>query len=466
MFKKKVFILTAFTLISLIAFAAKAVACSCVGSTIGILPCQEYWAAAAVFTGQVTDIALVPIEGPKELNGYSHKRVRILLEESFRGVSGAEVEIMTGMGGGDCGYGFKQGERYFVYAYRNQADNKLYAGICGRTVPLAKAGNDLEYARAIANGRPGASIFGILLRYTYDAQRDLGKESGIVGAPILIEGNNKTYNLTSDDEGRFHLGGLSDGVYRVSVALAGNLRKLPAKEVTVARDKCGAVEFYTTSLGTLKGKLFEANGSPASQIELRLVPLNANGDESSEQGRVVVGYSDEQGVYSFERIPSGKYAIVVNPEEQPRQDVPPFPRTYFPGTSDFAKAVSFHIAEEQEVEAPDFRLPSRLVERTIVGTARLANGQPAVGAMISLESSDLRTAGPHAFADQAGRFALRCYEGYRYTILANHMKDKDWMHADPIEFLGAAENEPIDLVIDKPGNSLRIRAEKRREKKP
>jgi hypothetical protein len=101
--------------------SARAFACQCAGTRPS---CQEYWEATAVFSGTVIESRQVTVsEGT-----YSHemRAIRLSIDQPFRGVEGAEVEVLTGFGGGDCGFGFRQTEQYLVYAYRSERDQKLY----------------------------------------------------------------------------------------------------------------------------------------------------------------------------------------------------------------------------------------------------------------------------------------------------------------------------------------------------
>jgi hypothetical protein len=60
-----------------------------------------------------------------------------------------EIEILTGYGGGDCGYQFQVGIEYVIYAYKNSA-GRLETGICTRTRPLAEAAEDVKYIREMS----------------------------------------------------------------------------------------------------------------------------------------------------------------------------------------------------------------------------------------------------------------------------------------------------------------------------
>ena len=71
--------------------------------------------------------------------------VRFSVDEAYRGVQGRTVEVFTNPNTASCGYPFKQGQRYFVYAQRDK-DGKLREWLCGPTVRLEEATRDLAYA--------------------------------------------------------------------------------------------------------------------------------------------------------------------------------------------------------------------------------------------------------------------------------------------------------------------------------
>jgi len=126
--------------------ASRADACTCVG---GRTTCQAFYEETAVFVGRVDAITLVTPAHP-----FSKRRVRLAVTEAFRGVSAAQIEIVTGAGHGDCGYPFKIGESYFVYAYRERNSATLATGVCSRTRLLRDAAEDLAFARAQKTAPP------------------------------------------------------------------------------------------------------------------------------------------------------------------------------------------------------------------------------------------------------------------------------------------------------------------------
>ena len=97
------------------ACAPRTEACSCLPSGP---PCQNLFQSDAVFVGTVTGIR--PMRTPETERLVLESRiVAFNVEKGIRGINGSAVDVRTGSGGGDCGFDFKIGERYVVYAYRH-----------------------------------------------------------------------------------------------------------------------------------------------------------------------------------------------------------------------------------------------------------------------------------------------------------------------------------------------------------
>src|ERR1051325_1067474 len=145
-------------------FAGRTDACSC-GS--GETVCGAYQGATAVFIG--IPLSDAPVTSQREVYAlgkgketitYSEKLYRFTVEQSFKGVEGGEIEVQTGMGGGDCGYSFKKGERYLVYAYLDSKTNRYHTSICTRTASLSRASEDLDFLRGLPDSMTKTRISG------------------------------------------------------------------------------------------------------------------------------------------------------------------------------------------------------------------------------------------------------------------------------------------------------------------
>jgi hypothetical protein len=82
----------------------------------------------ALFAGTVTSMTVVT-------NGYALRRlVTFHVIETWKGTNTVTQSVLTGLGGGDCGYPFKLGEDYVVYALTHAGN--LHTDIALPTRPL------------------------------------------------------------------------------------------------------------------------------------------------------------------------------------------------------------------------------------------------------------------------------------------------------------------------------------------
>jgi len=127
---------------------ARLSACDCV---IAISPCVAFEDAEAVFVGQVVEIN--PVKTPPKgetVQPFYARRVSFKVTESLRGGVDDTLEVYTGSGGGDCGFGFSKGKSYLVYAHR-ASSGRLSTGICSRTREATRgAQGEIKELRAFA----------------------------------------------------------------------------------------------------------------------------------------------------------------------------------------------------------------------------------------------------------------------------------------------------------------------------
>ena len=241
---------------------ASAIGCSRIGPGT---PCQSYGSASAVFVGTaITERTAERKPGtrPEEID-WTPRTFKFSVEQAFIGVPTTEVEIGTGQGGGDCGYDFKLGSRYLVYAYQSSQSNRLTTSICTRTAPFDKANEDLEFLRGLKSLNPGVSINGEVKRNRLSiAKGDAVPVGPLVGIGLIVEGEGERREIKTDDQGRYSLTGLRAGKYKVTLQLPDELSTYKTEQVINVSDRgCAVVNYFVVDNGRLSGKVSGPEGS-------------------------------------------------------------------------------------------------------------------------------------------------------------------------------------------------------------
>lgn len=105
-----------------------------------------------IFEGSVEkqEVKTGPIGAPSNAMSMTvygaHRIVTIRVSRAYRGQTEGRTTVLTGMGGGDCGFDFETGKDYLVYA--DSIDGGiLFTSICTGTAPLEEAGPALRLLR-------------------------------------------------------------------------------------------------------------------------------------------------------------------------------------------------------------------------------------------------------------------------------------------------------------------------------
>ena len=309
---KKLLVLT----FLLFLFADEGNACSCAGTQ---MPCEAYWKASAVFLGTVT-YTTTSTTKQGEYDFYS-RIFRFTVDKAFRGVEAKEVEVLTGSGGGDCGYGFQLGGQYVVYANRDNA-NRLVTTICSRTRPSSNADADLTYFRDLRKVEPGGTIFGeIKLQRRNDTN---GSDvTPLKGVGLLLVGQGKDYEAITDEKGNYKVAGVQPGTYRVRVKLPeGTSIHLAEQEIEVSGKGCAQASFWLEPDTRVTGKVLDSAGLPAADVLMELMPIGSNTTSPSSVR------SDSEGWYAMKLVAPGRYLLGVRIVGSAGATYVPFPQTY------------------------------------------------------------------------------------------------------------------------------------------
>ena|SRR2546429_9588227 len=126
--------------------------CSCVVGAgpvnVKVVVAEGLRKADAVFVGSVASVidSATPLASRPSMVVHT-RRVLLVLERGWKGALSDSLVVWTGNGAGDCGYPFKVGERYLVFAVSSGSAG-FSTGVCTLTQPLSKAG---RYIRALGD---------------------------------------------------------------------------------------------------------------------------------------------------------------------------------------------------------------------------------------------------------------------------------------------------------------------------
>ena len=447
---------------ALLLLADNVAACSCSGprQSAGFHPCMTYWTADAVFTGMVEEISFAQLDADGKPRPFSEKVAHFSVDEAFRGVEGRTIEITTNYNTPSCGYDFKQGQRYFVYARRDK-DGKLKEWLCGPTVRLEEAAPDLAYARQALGGMKGQVLVGAVVKYERSDIKDHGTRLPVPGVEVVLERadhSGETLSKTvTNEEGKYEFHDLAVNTYRVRAAPPPGLREWSndgkPKEHYVSINegmRCGSDSFLFTNSSSIKGRLVTPDGSPLPSQYLALVPLDDRGNEISSSYTPGVSSVRESGDYYFREVPPGQYLVAVNPRNTPGKSSPVYPLMYYPGVMSRGRATVLQVLKSRDMTLNDFMLTSPLQERWFSGTVLLADKTPASGAkVILIDPNDLMmgTNVMEVTADERGRFRVKGYETFPYWIDAYDTNSGAPMYAPPVQLSKTGSVEGIELVI-------------------
>ncbi len=429
---------------------APADACSCVANGP---PCQEFWKHAAVFVGRVVSIDVY--RGNADALG--NRVVRLETLEAFRGVTSSTVEVVTGSEGGDCGYPFKVGERYVVYAYRSKDGSVLGTGICTRTRPVAQAAEDLAYARAVATSTTaGATVMGTVQHGDRPSRSAEGEVhyAPLPGVSVVIERDGVQYRAVADATGRFAISGLAAGSYSARAEVPDTeYADVWPRDVTIEDSRgCAEVTVVVRANGRASGRVIDSRGRPIAALTVGLLP-EAAVDRGPASPDLIEARTDNAGRYVFSRVPAGRYVIGVGLQTA-FDGRPLLPRIFHPGVGSAAQAAPVDLDEGQRVRLADFVLPPTSRVTTIRGRVVTEQDRPAAGATVYLHGETDRTpalAAP-ALTDATGRFSIAVLQGQRYSLVAElprPLPEKSWNvdRGQLAAFTAAANLASIRIVV-------------------
>ena len=379
--------------------------------------------------------------------------VRIAINQSFRGFEYGQVEVTTGLGGGDCGYHFQMGGTYLIYATKSKSDGRLRTSICSRTRPLIEADQDLAFFNSLARADQTGTIFGTVVKTNYEAKDGQNFFPPLSGAEITVKGENTHRELKTDKKGTFSLSKLEPGKYKVLLTLPPGLgqrdqsdgARTIENEVEVAPQGCAQSDFYLESDTRVSGRVVDAKGEPISNLSVEMRGAESGGPSVSSFLQARTG---KDGRFEFSLVPPGNY--LLGHRIRNSQYEPPYPRTYYPGVMHRPLARPITVKENSDVRDLELVMPSPLSEYELEVRVVWSDGRDAPGASVSVvlvEDGEL-TGSFSKPADAKGRLNMTLMLGAEYQLSAFLKRpsgtgaQSEWIHVRPL-----SGNSQIKLIL-------------------
>lgn len=426
-------------------------ACECINFQ---RTCQYLQGADTVFVGEV--LATVPAmhimeKGKSEYSsGYS---MRFRVEQSMQGDAGKEITVETGNGGGDCGTPLPVGKKYFIFAYKNSTDGKLWTGMCSGNWQLDGDPTDAKRIAAYRDliATHTGTIFGEII-----SSKPVWREDDVVDgkhepmAGMLVHANSEKFSTVtrSAKDGSFEFQGLPGGKYTImpeqGVSLDFDHEYDDRYQVEVRDGACASVDFDLQPTTRIKGRVkLPISGSKLS-VEVEAIPTSLH---KLNQFSGKTDFIDDGGKFDLWPLPPGDYYVGVNINSSPKADSP-FPPTYYPGVLKQSTAQVVHVANG-EVKELELNVPELAKPRPVHFVATGLDGKPLKTIYIQLE--DLRHPGDAASyvnvdLDKNGAGSMNIYAGYAYHLHASHWAgNTDWC-AKPVSI--PAGIEPVEARFE------------------
>jgi hypothetical protein len=299
-------------------------ACSCarggVGCGLALNP------GDILFLGEVNSKDEIRESNGSRDGGVTSYAFHITVTEYFEGVDqlDREVVVSTGLGNGDCGYPFRVGMAYLVYASNN--NGKLSTSICSGTSPEVMVSATLKELRALRDGTRMDDLFGTVVM----TENGPSSEALTVTRPlpnVLVHAtgsHGSVFTASTDQQGGYAFTSLPRDTYRIDQDLPVGLSiwernsgQLPTVEVnhTGGNGSGCQVDVFSTPDGTISGTVVDARGEGVPGF-ITIRPTDPKEADAALKRGGLPGDDTEDGTFSLPQLPPGKYRLIFYPKKR------------------------------------------------------------------------------------------------------------------------------------------------------
>ena len=404
--------------------------------------CEALARVPVAFVGLVTEDLAVSRQDPAARVG--PRRYRITIERAIRGTPGNTIELIAGGGEGNCGIAFAKGERYLVYATKK--DGFLTTHLCTGTRPVAQAADHLAYFDRPPAPPAASHVTGMVyLDVPHGRKPSPGPMANV---RVVARGKGFSRETTTDARGSFE--------FRQMPVAPFSMTAFPPAPFAVARGdeqhdmpdprQCTRIFLSVTYDGRLAGKIQDAGGRPIAGV-----PVHARAWTVGSS--IAQTKTDSGGAYELQGLPPGRYMVGVNINQPPSVDAP-YDAVFSPGTSIESKAVPITLAAGQHKQVTTLTMPAALKTVPLRGCVTMPDRQPATEAIVGIgwaRDGIFGSRDEPVDLDSRGCFAIRGYEGNRYTLRATFPLPKGSSLRTEHEGIIRGESAPLSLTLEAPG---------------
>jgi hypothetical protein len=422
----------------------EAFACSCNKFT----PCEAFNYADAVFIGKVVGGTTKVKEYSQDGKTYSMEagEVRVLVEESFKGVAETEV-IVTGFSS-MCGpEGLVRGGRYVIYT-RQQGSSIFYIGPCSPTRAVEYAKEDLDFLHSLPKPGVGGRVFG---HVGVDLHSD--DNPPLAGVKVVVSNGQHSYEAVTNANGDYEIKGVIPGEYKAAAQMPPNYTcDYPDRDLLVTDRGCAQASYWVKMDSSLSGRVVDIAGHPApATITLRSL---------ANKERTFRDYAQEDGEFEIVGVEPGRYLLFLDiysagkEKFSGKEDL-----YYYPGTFDRERATIIEIRTGEKLNGYTARLPEKLRAYSIRGVVETPDGKPVAKARVILSITDKTT--PNVYrtddwgtgndTDAGGRFEFVGFAGNTYSIYAREDALQAYQEKRPPRF-----SEKVALKLGKEVDELKL----------
>jgi hypothetical protein len=412
-------------------------ACTCAQSPPG--QCPGVQTGETIFLGTVTDVGAVasteasapanaPMAdatgGPIDQIAARVTRYHFHIDESFaiQNVSESaapltEIDIFSGGRDGDCGYRFKKGDQYVVFAHA-EPDNRLFATICSGTREAAEARALVPQLRAMRDGGRVAAVFGVLRRSDppFLAPPD-DPDDPLGDVTLRLRSKYDRFETSTDADGVYTFYDVHAGEYQFTANLPPQM-ELTQKTLTgglppfdIPDGACYEYDVYALPTGQIRGTVLGPDGKPLSLASVEIYRAGTYSDQKPG----LWSFQDSRGYFEFDHIGPGEYTLVYNRTNR-KDPNSPYPRTFYPGVDSVSDSQPITLREDQNLSKVNITVGGGYSTRQL--RVRLTwEGRKPQGSVALLAKADQGDS-PSADEISDGVYEFTLLESSNYTISA------------------------------------------------